>query len=211
MLRILLVGQNPAVIKGLSLILNESDLSSCRLEIASTTDEAITKVTEQEFNLLVLDLEMKDTNTLGFIVKAKQLRPALSILTYSVKMEYIFIKRYLTSGARGYCFLNKNNYQEIIEAIYKVASGKIYISPAMVELIVSEALYSQKTDRLNTLDDREFEVLTHLLRGESPAAIAQIFSVHTTTIVLYQSRILDKLRIRDVSELSDITRMQSVL
>ncbi|TDE18378.1 response regulator [Dyadobacter psychrotolerans] len=211
MLRILLVGQNPAFIEGLSLILNESDLSSCKLEIAVQVEGAMTKVVEQEFDLLVLDLEMKNTNTLGFIVKIKDARPALPILTYSKELEYIFIKRYLTSGARGYCFLQKNNYQEIIEAIYKVASGKIYISPAMVELIVSEALSPKKADRLNSLDEREFEILTHLVRGETLAGIARIFAVHTTTIDLYKSRILDKLRIRNISDLKSITQMQSVL
>jgi len=205
--RILLVSHDPAMFNSLCLVLKKDDSTNSTLEEVKKSDQVLSKIIENTYDLLILDLLLPHTDILGFIGKIKGKRPDLPIITYSHILEYAFIRRYLTSGINSYCFLNKNNCDEIVHAVNMVMSGKLYISPAMVELIVKDALFGKKPDRFDTLNTREFDVLTHLVRGESLAGIAEIFNVHTTTIVLYKSRIMDKLRITNLLELGNLVKM----
>lgn len=202
-----MVSHDPAMFNSLCLLLKEDQLNKSTLDEGIKSDRTLTKIVETNYDLLILDLMLPHTDILGFIGRIKEKRPDLPIITYSYVLEYAFIRRYLTSGINSYCFLNKDSCDEIIHAINIVKSGKLYISPAMVELIIKDALFSKKPDRFDTLNTREFDVLTHLVNGESLSVIAEIFNVHTTTIVLYKSRIMDKLRITSLFELGNLVKV----
>lgn len=173
-------------------------------------NDALKKIVSSNYDLLMLNLMMPDTDMLGLIGKLKEVRRDLPVLTFSLQMEYTLIKRYLTSGVNGYCFYKAGETGEICKAIRTILSGKWYISPEIVELIVEDALYSKKTDRLDALTEREFEVFTHLVKDETPAVIAEILSVHTSTVALYKSRIMDKLRVTNLVDMKNMMKVPSM-
>ena len=199
-----MVSHDPAIFNRLCFLLKED---SSTLDEVKKGDQALSMIVENTYDFVILDLKLPHTDILGFIGKIKEKRPDIFIITYSYVLEYALIRRYLTSGINSYCFLKKDNCDEIMQAINVVSSGKLYISPAMVELIVKDALFGRKPDRLDKLNEREFDVLTHLIKGESLSGIAEIFNVHITTIVLYKSRIMDKLRITNLLELGNLVKM----
>ena len=209
MQRILLASHDPSMKEILCLLLQNNNFTEVVVDQVERGEEAFLKMTENSYDFLIFDLLIHQTDILGFIGKARNLRPKINILTYSFKLEYAFVKRYLTAGINAYCFLKPNEYEEIIKAIRHVQLGKLYISPDMQEMIVNDALFHKKANRFDLLNEREFDVLNQLIKGETLVVMAGIFDVHTTTINLYKSRILDKLRVTSLFELRNMVKLES--
>lgn len=181
------------------------------LDQANDAHAALTKLVNDHYDLLILDLSLPNTDMLGLIGKIRLICPQLPVLSYSSKLEYTFIKRYLTSGVNGYCFYKWDEKYEILVAIKTIISGKWYISREMVELIVEDSLYSKKADRVDSLNEREFEVFSHLVKGETLPEIAQALAVHSTTVSLYKARIMDKLRITNLGEMQGMMKTAALM
>jgi len=204
---VLLVSHDSGMRLELDELFAENAYQNFEIDEVRTGGEALRRTINVSYDLLILNLTLPDTDMLGLIGKLKSLRPGLPILTYSFELEYTFIKRYLTSGVNGYLFYKKEENVEMLKAIQSIVSGKWYISQEMVEMIVEDALYGKKADRLDALSEREFEVFSHLVKDETPAVIAEILSVHTSTIALYRSRIMDKLRITNLIEMKNMLKV----
>jgi DNA-binding NarL/FixJ family response regulator len=92
---------------------------------------------------------------------------------------------------------------EVVRAVRAVAAGGAVISPGVLARIltrVAEALPAPETtvtSKLDTLTDREREVLIHVARGHSNAEIAEALRVSDTTIKTHVGHVLTKLRLRD--------------
>ncbi|MCE7040815.1 response regulator transcription factor [Dyadobacter sp. CY312] len=210
MLKMLLVGDKHDVYDRIVLILKENSFQDFTVVQVENGQDALEKLAAG-FDFLLLDLEVSDTKTLAFVLHVRKNYPDLQLITFSFNMEYAIVRRYLTSGVKGYCLLEQDNYQEMIQAIRRTQAGKVYISPVMLEYVASEALYSRKNDRLHTLDTQEFDILMHLRKGKSFEVIAAIFDVHISTISFHKSRILDKLRISSISEFENILKVECIL
>lgn len=187
-------------------LFHDNNYENVILDEVETGSEALKRVVSDPYDMLILNLDLPNTNILDLINKLRLSNPALPILIYSSEMEYIFVKRYLTSGVSGFCFLKNEDLGEILKAVVSITTGKWYISQEMVEWIVEQAIYSKKTDRIDSLDEREFEIFTHLVKGKPAVKIAEILGVHVTTVAMYKSRILDKLRISSLLDLKNIIK-----
>ena len=92
---------------------------------------------------------------------------------------------------------------EVIAAVRAVAAGGAVITPVVLARIltrVAEALPAPETtvtSKLDTLTDREREVLIHVARGHSNAEIAAALQVSDTTVKTHVGHVLTKLRLRD--------------
>ncbi len=108
----------------------------------------------------------------------------------------------IAAGASG--FLRKNApVTELVAAVHALATGGAVITPPILARIltrVAEALPAPETttsSKLDTLTDREREVLIHVARGHSNAEIAAALQVSETTIKTHVGHVLTKLRLRD--------------
>ena len=206
MQRLLLVNHDSDMFSDLSKYLNENGHQNLIVDQVATGNEALKKLVNGSYDVLILNLTIPSTDMLGLINRLKMLYPMLPVLAYSLTLEYTLIKRYLTSGVNGYCFYKKMEPGEMFTACQTIVAGRWYISPEMVELIVEDALYNKKADRFESLSEREFEIFSHLVKDETPADIAEILSVHTSTIALYRSRIMDKLRVVNLLEMKNMMK-----
>ena len=211
MQRLLLVNHDSDMYSDLSKYLKENGYRNLAVDQVSTGSEALSKLANGSYDVLVLNLTIPGTDMLGLINRLKMLNQDLPVLAYSLILEYTLIKRYLTSGVDGYCFFKKQAPEEMIKACLTIVTGKWYISPEMVELIVEDALYNKKADRFDSLSEREFEIFSHLVKDETPAVIAEILSVHTSTIALYKSRIMDKLRVVNLLEMKNMMKSPALV
>lgn len=211
MQRLLLVNHDSDMYSDLSKYLKENGYRNLAVDQVSTGSEALSKLANGSYDVLVLNLTIPGTDMLGLINRLKMLNQDLPVLAYSLILEYTLIKRYLTSGVDGYCFFKKQAPEEMIKACLTIVTGKWYISPEMVELIVEDALYNKKADRFDSLSEREFEIFSHLVKDETPAVIAEILSVHTSTVALYKSRIMDKLRVVNLLEMKNMMKSPALV
>ena len=119
--------------------------------------------------------------------------------------ESLCAERALRAGALGY--INKEEAtDQIIVAIRRVFDGKVYLSESASENLLHRAVGEggQPTDRspLDTLSDRELEVLRLTGRGLKTQEIATQLHLSIKTVETYRDRIRAKLDLSDGAKLA---------
>ena len=106
------------------------------------------------------------------------------------------LARALRGGANGY-LLKSMEPDEVVEAVQRAVKGETVVAPAMTAKLVS--LLDNKTSSaeslLNSLTQREREILAHLAKGESNKAIARQLDISYDTVKLHVRHILAKLNL----------------
>src|SRR6185295_3069292 len=134
MKRILIIDDHEIVRDGLKNLLIEQPEASTFGE-ASTTAEALALATEQDWDLVVLDISLGDRSGLEVLKELKQIRPRLPVLILSMHSEEQFARRAFKAGASGY--ITKDSPRaELVKAVNKVISGGRYLSAAFVEKFI---------------------------------------------------------------------------
>jgi len=155
-------------------------------------------------DIVVMDVAMPDMNGVEATRKITRLVPQVRVLALSGHDEGVFVKGMLEAGAKGY-LLKDAATDELLAALKTVLQGRIYVSPSVTDTLVIDYLQRVKgevgpdAERLTT---REREVLQLVAEGKSTASIAAILHLSDRTIETHRKRIMDKLGIRSIAELT---------
>lgn len=197
MKRIIIADDHSYVRRGLIQILKD-EFPFAEIKEAADGDELIKAVEEEDWNLVISDLEMSGTNGLKALEKIHKIKPELPVLILSIYDEDLYAVRTMKAGASGY--LNKNSVpEELINVIRLIQSGKKYINSN-----TSEMLMKLKENKLphETLSNREFSIFVLLAQGRSISQIADQLSIASTTVSTHRSRILEKLHFTNNADLT---------
>ena len=170
---------------------------------AASPREALTAVAEHGADLLLTDLTMEGRSGLEFIKDLHALHPRLPVLVLSMHDEEVYAERALRSGARGYVMKNEGG-TVLLEAIRRVLTGEIYVSPAMASQLlrtITAEPVPAKASPIAKLTDREFQVLQLLGQGKSTRQIAAQLHISPKTVDVHRSRMRDKLELPDPTAL----------
>ena len=168
---------------------------------ASTVQEALRLVREQDWDVVVLDISLGARSGLEVLKELKQLRPRLPVLILSMHSEEQFARRAFKAGAAGY--VTKDSPRaELVKAIDKVLEGGTYVSSTFAESLIGDL--KRGADRLphETLSDREFEVMRLIASGKTVSEIASMLSLSDRTISTHRAHILEKMGLKTNAELT---------
>jgi two-component system nitrate/nitrite response regulator NarL len=153
---------------------------------------------EHRPDLLVLDLRMPQTDGLSLLrrLRAEGLDTPALILTMSDAEADLAAA--LRAGVRGY-LLKDMEPEDVIAAIERAARGELTVAPAMTaklaKMLQAGGAGGNRKDPLNSLTERERQILDHLARGESNKAIARALDISHDTVKLHVRHILSKLNL----------------
>jgi DNA-binding NarL/FixJ family response regulator len=125
--RILVVDDHPVVWHGINLLLNRQDDLVCCQDEVDTVSGIIPAVKKDHPQMLLLDLSLKDGNSLGIISTLRDLFPDVPILVISQFDNIRCAEDALHAGAVGYV-MKEEAAQEILTAIRTVLRKETYIS-----------------------------------------------------------------------------------
>jgi DNA-binding NarL/FixJ family response regulator len=109
--------------------------------------------------------------------------------------------RSLKLGAAGY--LNKSaDSEQMIDAIRKVAQGKLFITNSVAEQLAGAVGAGQGEPLHERLSHREYQVFRLLATGHSVGEIADRLVLSPNTVSTYRARILEKTGVRNDVELA---------
>jgi DNA-binding NarL/FixJ family response regulator len=177
MLRVVFAEDNYLVREGTAALLAESDAVEL-VATATTKDELLAAVDEQDPDAVLTDIRMPPTGTNEGIEAAKAIRsahPGIGVVVLSQFVEEDYAYELLKDGAAGLGYLLKErvaNVDELVRALGEVANGGSVLDPKVVETLVA-AKDRMAHSPLAQLTDREREVLSHMAQGENNAAIAK--------------------------------------
>jgi two-component system invasion response regulator UvrY len=200
-MRILIADDHAIVRKGLKHLLLEEYPSSV-IEEVGDGESLVEKLINEEWNIVICDLDMPGRGGLNALRQIKEICPKLPVLIVSIYPEEQYAIRVLKTGASGY--LNKDAAtEELAKAVRQVLQGRKYISPSVAEKITQE-LGRDSEDKAphELLTDREFEVFKLLASGKAVSEIAEKISLSSATISTHRARLLAKMHMKTNAELT---------
>ena len=198
--RVLLADDHVMIRKGLKQFLDATDDIEVVGE-ASSGKEALEKIANTDVDMLVLDIAMPGMGGFDVLEKIQKKKLDMPTLVLSMYPEEQFAIRILKAGASGY--MNKESApEELVKAIRTVASGKRYLTPNVVEMLGDNLMKREPKHPHEKLSEREFQVLIQVANGKTPTEIAETLSLSIKTISTYRKRILDKMGMKNNSELT---------
>ncbi|MCZ0995295.1 response regulator [Streptomyces noursei] len=148
-------------------------------------------------DVVLLDLRMPEVDGLTALewIRAHQDPPAVAVLTTFLRDEDIAAA--LRSGAAGF-LLKDATPQELADAVRVLAAGGTVLSPAAARIVVDGYLgagprHGERDPRLDTLTERELQVLELLGEGLTNADIGRRLLLSASTAKEHVSSILTKL------------------
>ena len=199
MIRVVIADDHTIVREGLKqLLLADADFAV--VGEARDGQEALQRVRELDFDVLLLDMSMPKKNGIDLIKQIKNEKPKLRVLVLSMHEEQQYAIRAIKAGASGY-LTKESASAQLISAIRKVASGGAFISSAVAEQLALGAM--PQTDGLphTTLSDREYQVFQSLVAGKSVTDIAEQLNLSVKTVSTHKARLLEKMRMNSPTEL----------
>jgi two-component system invasion response regulator UvrY len=207
-MKILIIDDHTIVRTGIKLLTKPR--LNAETDEAANGKEALKRIREKAYDIVLLDINIPDTDCGKLLSTILSLLPKAKILVFSMNEEDLFAKHYLKLGARG--FLSKNSSDnQIIKAIQQVLNGKRYISPELVEILAEDIAGIKSSNPFELLSERELAVVGYLIKGSSIAEICEITNLHPSTIGTYKARIFEKLAIKNLVDLTELARIYNIL
>jgi DNA-binding NarL/FixJ family response regulator len=200
--RILIVDAYPLVRAGVRAALgSHSNFDICGE--AANHHDTLRLIKELRPHLVTLGLNLKNYHWLELLKDIRVQFPSLLILVVSTQGESMYAQRAIKAGANGF-MTSLEPLTEMQRAIASLFAGEIYVSRCVISQIASQ-LASRKHDTngqsLHNLTDRELEIFEFLGEGLGVRQIAEHLKLGKSTVETYRTRIKEKLRLRDNSEL----------
>lgn len=199
-MNLLLIDDDVLVTTALKTIL-ETDTDLKVIGTGSNGREAVALYAELLPDILLMDIRMKDLDGLEASAHILSRFPQAKILLLTTFSDDEYIIRALRIGTKGY--LLKQDYAHIIPAIHAVYNGQTVFGSEIIHRLPDllqrkEAFDYQKYGIL----PKEFEIIKAVAGGLSNREIADALFLSEGTVRNYLSTILDKLSLRDRTQLA---------
>lgn len=194
-IRVVLVDDHTLFRKGLAELLEREGKIKV-VGITGNPEEASLLVRGQQPDVVLMDLNMPPLGGLELLerLRAEGCRQPTLILTVSDDREDL--ANALRAGAQGY-LLKDMEPDDVVDAVQRAQRGETVVAPAMtgklVSLLQSGNQPTADEAMLNSLTQREREVLACLAQGMSNKAIARALKISAETVKLHVRHILLKL------------------
>jgi two-component system, NarL family, invasion response regulator UvrY len=196
-MRILLIEDHPIVRTACRVILQSR--RGVEVAEASTAASGLELAARFSPHLVILDLRLPDGNGFDLIATLIAAKTGRKIVVFSMYEDPVFATRALEAGACGY--ITKNDDPDLIlQAIDKVSSGGIFLTPIMAERLAL-ATAGLDTNPLLSLSARERRVLGLLGSGKTLAEVATELNISYRTVAHATAQIKDKLHVPSTAAL----------
>lgn len=196
-LRLLMVDDHPVVRLGLRHLLAEA-FAGAVIQEAGSAAEALALVATATWDVVILDLTLRDGSGLDVLKQIRGAHPRLPVLILSIHAPGQFARRALAAGASGY--LTKDAVDsDLVTAVTRLLDGGRHFGPEVLEHVAHGLRPdSPPHDRLS---DREYQVLRMIGAGRTVSEVAAELKLSVKTISTYRARLLEKMEMRTSAEL----------
>ncbi len=202
MKKFLLVDDHVVVRSGIKILLSDI-YNPAEIHEAMNGETAVEKLKEHQFDLIILDIQMPHTDTLGLMEFIHIKYPEAKVLMFSMSAENIYAKRFMKAGAYG--FISKEApLEEITRAINIILSNKKYVSETLAETLAEDSFSGKSGNPFNELSPREFEIVSLLLEGKTVTDISHSLNIQTSTVGTHKARLFEKLGVTNILELKEL-------
>ena len=202
MKEILIVDDHVVVQTGVSIILEEA-FPEYIIYTAEDYNELITILYKRHIDLIILDINIPGGKNVEMVQKIKNIIPSVKILIFSVYNSDTHACPYILAGADGY--LNKLcDKEKITSAVDLIIKNGSYIPSEILQDLIKKSTGKEDLNAIDKLSKREMEITELLIEGEGNIEIANKLNINLTTVSTHKNRIFNKLKIKNIIELSNL-------
>ncbi len=193
-IKVIIVEDHPIFRMGMKeLIDSEKDIDV--VGEAENVRKALNLIGEKRPDLVIVDLSLKDSNGIELVKEIHNHYKSIYSLVLSMHDESLHAERCIMAGAKGY-IMKQEASESVVTAIRHIMSGKIYVSPDIMNSILNK--FQKQPDLINEsplkqLTDRELEIFQLIGLGMSSKDIAIQLMISIKTVGTYRERIKEKL------------------
>jgi DNA-binding NarL/FixJ family response regulator len=187
MIKVAITDDHPLLLEGLKNILGNSDTIDV-VDCFRNVSEMNAGLAKQAIDILLLDINLVDTNSIELIKPLKKKYGNLQIIMLSVHNELPVINSTLAEGALGY--IQKNaSVSEILEGINTVYAGKQFLCSQTNSVLEKKSL--DGLNQVPKLTRREKEILAEAAKGLTTNQMAEKLFISPHTVESHR-KILSK-------------------
>jgi DNA-binding NarL/FixJ family response regulator len=191
MIRLLIADDHSMIRAGLKSLLADAADIQVAAE-AANGDDALSFLRKEDFDAVLLDLDLPGKSGFEIVLEAKRIKPTLPILIVSMMPEEKHAARLLKAGASGY-IMKDCEADEFIKAVQRVAGGKRYISQKLAEQIFLQNAEGADQPPHARLSEREYEIFQMIVAGKALVDIANQLHISEKTVSTHRARMLEKM------------------
>ncbi|MBC7901775.1 MAG: response regulator transcription factor [Gemmatimonadaceae bacterium] len=165
------------------------------------SEEAVEVAKQKRPHIVLMDINMSPISGFEATERIRKVSPGTKIIGVSMHSQPAYAKKMLQVGAKGYVTKNSSR-EEMFKAIMEVHRGNKYVCDE-IKTILSEQLLdeNQDTPSINTLTEREIQIINHIREGMSSKEIASKLDISLKTVEVHRHNILKKLKLKNSASL----------
>lgn len=202
MIKILIADDDILVRDGLKILIDSEDDMEV-VAVAKDGYEAFQMAQKYNPDVVLMDIRMPETDGIRGTQMIMENKISTKILMLTTFKDDEYIASAIKNGAVGYMLKNQSS-DEIIKGIRIVRSGNNVYGSEVAEKL--KDMISDKKEKIEPsqldLSDREFEMLKLIAEGLNNKEIANKMFISEGTVRNYVSTLLDKLHLRDRTQLA---------
>ncbi len=207
MTTVLMVDDHPTVRLAVRILLERE-----RFEVVGESGngiEAVQMARQLSPKVVILDIGLPGLDGMEVIKRLQMLEPAPKIMVLTGLLtgqsSELYVRRCLDAGIAA--FVNKD---EDLDALLFALKALVKGYSTFPQMSVNSNTLESETVRLNSLSNREMEVLRRLSRGENNKYIGTAMNLSAKTISTYRGRIGDKLKTESLVEMVDLAKRNNI-
>ncbi len=195
MIKVAITDDHPLLLEGLKNILENSD-SIDVVDCFRNVSEMNEGLAKQSVDILLLDINLADTNSIELIRPLKKKYVNLQIIMLSVHNELPVINSTLAEGALGY--IQKNaSVSEILEGIADVYTGRRFLCSQTRSVLEKKS--SSGLNQVPKLTRREKEILGEAAKGLTTNQMAEKLFISPHTVESHRKNLIEKFQTANLS------------
>lgn len=169
---------------------------------AGTLHQAVESARALTPDVITLDLTMPGSQGLSGIERLRGASPGSRVLVLTMHEDATLVRSAVALGAAGYVVKSVAD-TELISAIRAVSKGRMFIDCGSKELQApgDRPVQNGAGVPVDTLSEREREVLTSIARGFTNQQVADSLHLSVKTVESYRARLMKKLNLTSRADL----------
>ncbi len=195
-MKILVVDDDALVLKSLQMILKAEGIDE--VYTSKNGEEAYDIYENHEIDLVLQDIRLKDENGIDIAARMLKYDSNAKIILLTTFKDEEYINKAIKIGVKGYIL--KDNIDSLIQSIQTVMAGNMVLDSEIIKDIrLSNP--ERKSGEDFDITERELDIIKLLAEGMNNKEISQTLYLSEGTVRNYISNLLDKLDLRDRSQI----------
>lgn len=208
MIKVLIADDQELICQSLQIVLESKD-HICVTDAVANGQEVIQSIRKEKPDVILMDIRMPKMDGVQCTKIIKENYPQIKIIILTTFDDDEFVYSALKYGASGY-LLKGVSMEELVKAIEVVYSGRAMINPDIAtkvlrlfsELARSDYTISIQESQVEDLTKTEWKIIEEVGNGASNKEISETLALSEGTVRNYLSTILNKLDLRDRTQLA---------